>query len=94
MAEYFCRDCECELLGGDYVYALNEEKLCMKCLRKLEEKFHEIFGIWINASSGEFDFFISIGAVEMLMGAVKSEPDNCRIVLNDDDVFKLKNTGL
>jgi len=93
MATYFCRDCKCELLGGDYVYALNDEKLCMKCCEEIEKRFHEVFGIWISAGYGSFDFCISIGAVERLLEVMRPEPDNCRVVLDDDAVMELKNTG-
>lgn len=90
MATYYCRDCKEELLGGEYVYGLNDAKICPICKEVIEERFFATFGIRLFASHAEYDFYIGIGDIERLLDAVKDEPDNGRIVLDYSQVTALR----
>lgn len=90
MATYYCRDCKEELMGGEYVYGLNDAKICPICKEVIEEQFYTTFGIRIWAGNSSDDFDIIIGDVERLLEAIQHEPDNCRIVLDYSDVLALR----
>lgn len=90
MATYYCRDCKEELLGGEYVYGLNDAKICPVCKTIIEERFFATFGIRIWAGNTYEDFEVGIGDVERLLETLQDDPDNSRIVLDYSQVIALR----